>query len=82
MRRRLLTAIIVAMFGATIAGCGEREQIAVYKDGKYQGKPDGRPWDNAAPPGSAQWTRGDHASWENQVRSRSAAQNENRRIGH
>ena len=82
MRRRLLAAIIVAILGATIAGCGEREQAAVYKDGKYQGKPDGRPWDSEPPSGPAQWTKGDHASWENQVRSRSAAQNENRRIGH
>lgn len=24
----------------------------------------------------------DHATWENQVRTRSAGQNENRRIGH
>ena len=32
--------------------------------------------------GSVQWTQGDRASRENQVRTRSAVQNENRRIGH
>jgi hypothetical protein len=82
MNRRFLTVITFGAL-ATIAGCGEREQVVVYKDGKYQGKPDARPWDNAPPAnGSSGWKQGDHASWENQIRTRSAGQNENRRIGH
>jgi len=82
MNRRSLIAIAFGAL-AIIAGCGEREQTALYKDGKYRGKTDARPWDNAPPPAaSAEWKKGDHASWENQVRTRSAAQNENRRIGH
>ncbi|HEX2333965.1 MAG TPA: hypothetical protein VHI32_12430 [Burkholderiales bacterium] len=82
MNRRFLTVIVFASL-ATIAGCGEREQVVVYKDGKYQGKPDARPWDNAPPAnGSAGWKQGDHSGWENQLRARSAGQNENRRIGH
>ena len=28
------------------SACGEKSQVVVYKQGKYQGKPDGRPWDN------------------------------------
>lgn len=32
--------------------------------------------------GSAAWTKGGHATWENQVKSRQHGQNENRRIGH
>lgn len=83
MKRQIVTAIIAVVFGAAIAGCGEREQVVVYKNGKYQGKPDGRPWDNPPPAaGTAEWNKGDHATWENQLRARTAAQNENRRIGH
>jgi hypothetical protein len=82
MNRRLLIAVVLGAV-AMIAGCGEREQTALYKDGKYRGKPDTRPWDNAPPtPGSAEWKKDDHASWENAVRARSAGQNESRRIGH
>jgi hypothetical protein len=82
MNRLFLTAIAFGAL-ATIAGCGEREQLVVYKDGKYQGKPDGRPWDSAPPANrSAGWKQGDQTSWENQLRTRSAGQNENRRIGH
>ena len=81
MRQAFLITAALAL-AATIAGCGEREQSALYKDGKYRGKPDTRSWDNAPPDGPEQWKRGDHATWENQVRARSAAQNENRRIGH
>lgn len=83
MNARTLTAITLAIVAVPIAGCGEREQTALYKDGKYRGKPDTRPWDNAPPtPGSAEWKKGDQASWENAVRTRNAGQNENRRIGH
>jgi len=51
----------------------------VYKQGKYQGKPDAKPWEND--PGSARyttskWNRGDQASWEAALRSRSITQNE------
>ena len=82
MKRILALAILAALAGG-LAGCSEREQTALYKDGKYRGKPDTRPWDNAPPADSSEsWKQGDHATWENQVRTRSAAQNENRRIGH
>lgn len=82
MKRILALAILAALAGG-LPGCGEREQTALYKDGKYRGKPDTRPWDNVPPSyGSESWKQGDHATWENQVRTRSAAQNENRRIGH
>jgi len=79
MRTRfgLLLAALVA--AALVSGCGEREQVVVYKQGKYQGKPDTKPWDDD--PGSAlyttsKWTRGDKASWETAMRSRNQAQNE------
>jgi len=66
-----------------IAGCGESEQVVVYKQGKYQGKPDGRPWDNAplaAEQHGGKWNKGDRASWEEQIKNRQLAQHEHKRI--
>jgi len=73
-------AIIAALF---IAGCGESEQVVVYKQGKYQGKPDSRAWENAplaAEQRGGNWTKGDRASWEAQIKNRQLAQHEHKRI--
>jgi len=77
----VLTALVVT---AGLAGCGEREQVIAYQQGKYQGKPDTKPWDSA--PGdslytSSNWTKGDKSSWESALRSRNQSQNESVRIG-
>lgn len=82
--KRILAVMVIAALGAFgVAGCGEREQSALYKDGKYRGKLDSRSWDNEPPAnGSAGWAKGDRVNWERQVRGRSDGQNENRRIGH
>lgn len=76
MKRLLL---IVAAFG--LAACGEPEQVVVYKQGKYQGKPDSQPW-NSEPLAyeSQKWTKGDRTSWETQIKTRQLAQHEHRRI--
>ena len=78
--KRLLIAI--AALGLA-AGCGETEQVVVYKQGKYQGKPDTRSWDNEQPVvelrGGA-WKKGDRTSWEDQIKNRQFAQHEHRRI--
>lgn len=81
---RFLTFILLAPLGATgVAGCGEREQAGAYKQGKYQGKPDGRPWDSQPPAYvSGEWTKGDQYSWQKQIRARNDGQNENTRIAH
>jgi hypothetical protein len=74
--------MLVAVLGA-LAACGEKEQVIVYKQGKYQGKPDNRSWDNAPLPDTfrgGQWKQGDRASWEEQIRRRQLAQHEDRRI--
>ena len=82
MRRVTLVgaAIIAALF---IAGCGESEQVVVYKQGKYQGKKYGLPWENS-PLGAEQrggkWTKGDRASWETDIKNRQLAQHEHKRI--
>ena len=81
MRRAALgAAVIAALF---VAGCGEPEQVVVYKQGKYQGKPDSRSWDNAplaAEQRGGNWTKGDRASWETDIKNRQLAQHEHRRI--
>lgn len=76
--KRILIYMVLAVFGSVLAGCGEREQTALYEDGKYRGKRDGRPWES----GKAGWNQGDRAGWQNQVGARSDGQNGNRRIGH
>jgi hypothetical protein len=79
--RALLGAALVAALFA--AGCGESEQVVVYKQGKYQGKPDTRAWDNAplaAEQRGGSWTKGDRGSWETQIKNRQLAQHEHKRI--
>ena len=81
MYRAIFIAVALAL-SAPLAGCGERDQTTRYENGKFRGKPDTRPWDNAPPPyGSAAWAQGNHDTWENQLRSRQQTQNEHRRIG-
>jgi hypothetical protein len=76
-KRIIALAAVVALAG--LAGCGEREQVVVYHQGKYQGKPDTKPADND-PGGSlyttSKWTKGDKAGWEAAIKSRNQNQNE------
>jgi hypothetical protein len=81
VRRAALACAVLAAFGLT--GCGEPEQVVVYKQGKYQGKPDTRSWDNAplaAEQRGGKWTKGDRASWETDIKNRQLAQHEHKRI--
>jgi hypothetical protein len=76
---RVLLAGAVALALGMMSGCGERAQPVAYKSGKYQGKPDARPWENE--PGNAlyttsKWKGGDQASWETALRTRNQGQNE------
>jgi hypothetical protein len=81
--KRMAVFWALAAVAAVAVGCTELEQSAAYKDGKYRGKTDTRPWDNAPLAyGSSTWTKSDHASWENQMKARHEGQNEHRRIGH
>jgi hypothetical protein len=70
--------LLVALLG--LAACVEREQVADFKKGKYQGKPDTPPWDNAPLVYGGKWIKGDRASWENQIKTRQLGQNEDVRI--
>lgn len=71
VRPILLLAGCLAVLGLT--ACGEKEQVVVYKQGKYQGKSDGKPWDNPS-------FGGDKAKWEGSIRARNQNQNEYKRI--
>lgn len=79
--RVLLVALLLA-FGLT--ACGEREQVVEQQSEKrYQGKRDGKPWDNApvvAELRGGTWTKGNQASWEEQIKNRQLSQHEHKRI--
>ncbi len=84
MKVPILTAAVLAAAAALgLSGCGEGDQVVVYKQGKYQGKPDTKPWDNeplARGPLDGKWTKGDSKGWENQIKERQLGQHEHRRI--
>jgi hypothetical protein len=74
---RLLLAVALAF---ALVACGEREQIAEGKR-SYQGKHDGKPWDNAPLAyGNGKWNQGDRDSWEAQIKARQLGQHEYKRI--
>ena len=67
--RNGLLAIAAIGLSLTLAGCGERPQVINYKQGKYQGKPDTPAFSNAPFNGNKQ-------QWENEIDTRTQAQNE------
>jgi hypothetical protein len=71
--RKLIVAAVAAAAVLGMAGCGETQQVTVYKQGKYQGKPDTKPWD------SPEWG-GDKAKWEREINTRTMSQNEYSRM--
>jgi len=72
MMNRALIAVIVSVFAAGLAACGERPQEISYKQGSYQGKQDSRPWDGEP-------FKGDQKAWELALKDRAQAQNEYKR---
>ena len=62
-------AVVMAVAALGLAGCGEREQVVVYKQGKYQGKPDTSAYSN--PP-----YNGNRQQWDNAIDTRTRDQNE------
>ena len=77
--RRLILGGAVLAVAVALGACGEREQVIVYKQGKYQGKPDAQPWQSdpaASLYTSSKWTQGDKTSWEAAIRMRNQNQNE------
>lgn len=77
--RKFLVAAAALVVTAGLAGCGEDEQVILYKQGKYQGKADSRPWDNdagAVVGSTSKWTKGDKSGWETALKARAQNQNE------
>ncbi len=74
--KRAAIAFVGACVLAGLAGCGEKTQVTVYKQGTYQGKPDNQPWDNDQ-------YKGDRVAWEKAIKARNNGQNEYlRTVGH
>ncbi|MBU0603440.1 MAG: hypothetical protein KKD25_13685 [Gammaproteobacteria bacterium] len=69
----LISVVCAAALLGGLAGCAEREQVVVYKQGAYQGKADTKPWDNES-------FAGDKGQWEAAIKARNQSQNEYRRI--
>ena len=67
--RGLVLALAAALLAVGLAGCGEKASVTVYKQGKYQGKPDNQPWDNDR-------YKGDQVAWEKAIKARNNGQNE------
>jgi hypothetical protein len=83
MIAKLIIAGAALALAAGLSACGERDQVIVYKQGKYQGKPDNKPWESdpsASLYTSSKWTAGDKTSWEAAVRTRNLSQNEYNRV--
>ena len=79
MRNVLLVLLAAYALGA----CAEREQEVAQQpsEKRYQGRADSKPWDNdPLAYESGKWTKGDRASWQNQIKARQQSQNEDRRI--
>jgi hypothetical protein len=77
--RKFAPALAALVMALGLGACGERDQVTVYKQGKYQGKPDTKPWENdpaAALYTTSKWDKGSRTSWESAVKTRNLAQNE------
>jgi hypothetical protein len=66
--RKTMLAFLLGVLAIGLSGCGERPHV-IYKQGKYQGKPDTQPWDNAE-------FKGDRVAWENAMKARAQGENE------
>ena len=81
---RSILLVLVAAFA--LSACGERQQVIEQSSEKrYQGKRDGKPWENdplayRGSSASPTWSKGDRVSWENQIKTRQNGQNEDKRI--
>jgi hypothetical protein len=71
--RSLVLAAVAAACVLALGACGEKPQVTVYKQGKYQGKPDNVPWQSAP-------FNNNQTEWQKTIKARSNAQNEYVRI--
>jgi PBP1b-binding outer membrane lipoprotein LpoB len=64
--------IIALALSALFLGACERAQVTTYQQGKYQGKTDAQPWNNAKYANNKE-------AWENDMKARNQNQNEYKR---
>jgi hypothetical protein len=80
------TILFILAAAFVLSACGERQQVIEQSSEKrYQGKRDGKPWENdplayRGISASPTWSKGDRVSWENQIKARQNGQNEDKRI--
>jgi hypothetical protein len=80
------TILFILAAAFVLSACGERQQVIEQSSEKrYQGKRDGKPWENdplayRGMSASPTWSKGDRVSWENQIKTRQNGQNEDKRI--
>ena len=65
--KRFALACAAGAMAAVLGGCGDKPVI--YKEGRYQGKLDSKPWNNDR-------FKGNQAEWEKAVKARSQGQDE------
>jgi hypothetical protein len=70
--RRSSAMVLAGVLLVAVAACSERPQVATYKQGTYQGKPDTPPYQNAP-------FNGDKAAWDRAIATRAQGQNEYKR---
>jgi hypothetical protein len=68
MRQAVLLTVL-ATVATVLAGCGEKPNVTVYKQGRYQGKPDNVPWQSAP-------FNDNRVEWEKAIKARNGGQNE------
>jgi hypothetical protein len=73
MSMRALIAFGAASIALLMAGCGEKPNVTVYRQGTYQGKPDNLPW-------QSQPFASNKVEWEKAIKARNTGQNEYLRI--
>ena len=76
----MIRVLAVAAALGLLAGCMEVEQTAGPKQAGQTVKRDTPAWDNEPLANGPKWTKGDHGSWEGQIKKRQLAQHEYRRI--
>ncbi len=74
MMRQLVIAVALGAAAFALGGCGEKPNVTVYKQGKYQGKPDNVPWQSAP-------FNNNQVEWEKAIKARNNNQNEYLRVG-
>jgi len=77
--RKLVIAGAALIAVAAMSGCGEKEQVVAYQQGRYQGKADTKPWESdpgASVYTTSKWKAGDKSGWETALKSRNQNQNE------